>query len=487
MSIIAFNGPLLIALQCDAKRPKCGLCATADHDCRYRDMSALLFHDETSTVISRIRKKQARSSSADTPFQESKQTNTCTSVLCLQDERTWDSLTVTRLTQSYADVAIHQWLTKYVQGSHFEFLASFCETATLKEPFRSAVTSVALAHLANEVHWERSSEMSWMHYNKAIRETQKVIEDPQAAQSDDALAAVLLLSSFESISPDVHASTKAWIRHIHGACAMLNARGVAFLATPFGQKAAVHIATCVGVDCVQSHTRLTPDLQSMMDVIAVPVVSGPRQRFQIMVGDLINLRASIAEGVLMDSSQIVCAAEKLDEDGRYVEWELQRRPEYHYEVVQAKSADHDDIPQHVYRSPHATQLWNTLRMHRIITNSIILSHLPVQSDGFVLFQRYRATTRISSMCLDICASVYPGARGDESVTVNDCVATANFAIWPLFLAGSSTFIPAKGRDCAINTLTELGARYRNSRALVAAAQLERGDPDDSWMHVSHMF
>jgi hypothetical protein len=374
-----------------------------------------------------------------------------------------------------------------VQSSHFEFLASFCQTTTLKEPFRSAVTSVALANLASEVQWEHSSEMSWMHYNKAIRETQKAIEDPQAAQSDDALAAVLLLSSFESISLDIHASTKAWTRHIHGACAMLNARGAALLATPFGQKAAVHIATCVALDCLQSHSRLNPTLLPIMDVIAVPVVSGPRQSFQNMVGDLINLRASIAEGVLTDSSQIVCAAEKLDQDGRYLEWELQRRPEYHYNVLQAKSADREDTSQHVYRSAHATQLWNTLRMHRIIVNKVILSHIPEQSDGFALFQRCRAAATISSMCLDICASVYPGTGVDERAAIGDCVATANFAIWPLFLAGTSKFVPAKVRECAINTLTELGARYHNLRALLAAAQLERGDQNDSWMHVSHMY
>jgi hypothetical protein len=126
-------------------------------------------------------------------------------------------------------------------------------------------------------------------------------------------------------------------------------------------------------------------------------------------------------------------------------------------------------------------------MHRIIANNIILSHIPEQSDGFVLFQRHRAAATISSMCLDICASVSPGAKEDEKITADDCVAAANFAIWPLFLAGSSTLIPAKVRDCAISTLNELGAKYHNSRALTAAAQLERGDPNDSWMHVSHMY
>jgi hypothetical protein len=324
-----------------------------------------------------------------------------------------------------------------------------------------------------------------MHYNKAIRETQKVIDDPQAAQSDDALAAVLLLSSFESVSPDVHASAKAWTRHIRGACAMMNARGAALLATPFGQKAAAHVATCLALDCLQSHTRINPTLRAMMDTIAVPVVSGPRQSFQSMVGDMIELRASIAEGVITDSSQLVRVAEILDEDGRYLEWELQRHTEYHYDVVQKTPADPDDIAQHVYRSPHASQLWNTLRMYRIIANNVILSQTPEQSDRFVLFQRHRAAATISSMCLDICASVSTGAGVDENVTTDDCVAAANFAIWPLFLAGSSTIISAKVR--AMSTLTKLGAKYHNSRALAAAAQLEQGDHNDSWMHVSHMY
>ena len=476
--------------KCDTKRPECSLCARVGHNCHYRNVNELMFRDETSTTIFRSRKKQRPPSNTNTSIERSSRTIPDIRGPCFQHDQRWYSLTTPRLSDSLPDVAIHQWLTKYVLGSHLEFITSFCHANAFREPFRSAVTSVALASFANELPWQRLSKMALEHYNRAICQTQKVIQNPESAQSNDALAAVLLLSSFETVSVDVSTSARNWTSHVRGAYALLSARGASLLETPFGRKMFMQVVSSVTLDCLQSQTRLPESLQDMMNLMADSDLPSPRQSFQRIVGGLIDLRASIAEGEITDASQIVSLATQLDDEAQVLESNMQRHPDYSYTVVQADATKICGEVQHLYPSTNATLLWNSLRMLRILANDILVSQLPVSEvplDGSAALQRCKARATVSRTCLEICESIPQAAGPRAKHDAFDHVAAVNFSIWPLFKAGSSALASATVRHRALGKLTELGHRHHVHRAFIAAEQLKRRDHSDVWMHVNHMF
>lgn len=409
---------------------------------------------------------------------------------CFQEGRRGSSLTTLRPSDSLTDVAINQWLTKYVLGSHLEFITAFCQTNAFREPFRSAVTSVALASFANELPQRHMSSKAWKQYNKAIRQTQKAIQNADGAQSNDTLAAVLLLLSFESVSADVSTSTKNWTVHVRGAYALLIARGKTLLETPFGLKMFMQVVSSITLDCLQSRTRLPESLRGMMKLMVNPDVPGPRQSFQRIVSGLIELRASIAEGSITNAFEIVYLARQLDDEAQILESIMLWHPDYSYTVVQADTKGYCGEVQHLYPSTNATLLWNSLRMLRILANDILVSHLPVseaRSDGSAELQRCKASATVSRSCLGICASIPQAAGRYDKRDASDHVAAVNFSIWPLFKAGSSALVSAAIRLRALDKLTELGRRHNVQRAFIAAEQLKRKDFSDTWMHVNHMF
>jgi len=353
------------------------------------------------------------------------------------------------------------------------------------------VTSVALASFANELGWQHLSGLALQHYNRAICQTQKAIQDPKSADADDALAAVLLLSSFETVSTDVAFCTKNWTLHVRGTCALSRARGATLLDTAFGRKMFMQVVGSVQVDCIQSRTRLPEPLQAVMKLMADSHLSGPRQGLQRIVGGLINLRASVAEGESTQASEVIDVAMRLDKEAQLLESSMHMHPEYRYTVLQADGIDTCGETRHLYPSTSATLIWNSVRMLRIVFNDVVVSQLSeseVQVDGSAAALRVcKARATVSRICLEICESAPRAAVLDTGHDAFDHVAAINFSIWPLFKAGSAALAPAVVRDRALAKLTELGHRHHVQRACIAAEQLKRRDHDDVWMHINHMF
>lgn len=407
----------------------------------------------------------------------------------VQHDQALPGLTTLRLVDSLPDVAIHRWVTKYVRGSHLEFITSYWQASALKEPLRSAVTAVALASFASEMPSGRLWGVALQHYDRATCQTQKAIQDPVRAQSDDALAAVLLHSSFETVSADLPFCAKNWTSHVRGAHALASARGTALLETPFGRQMFMQVVGSVTLDCIQSHTRLPEPLQNMMKSMPDSYLSNPRRSLQRIVEGLIDLRASVAEGEIISASDIAYHATHLDIKARVLEADMHRQLDYDYSLVQSQARGIGGSVQHVYPSTNAFLAWNSVRMLRILFNDILVSQLPgseVQVDGSAAaLQRDECRTTVSKICHDICASIpqVPDLKDD----VFDHVAAVNFSIWPLFKAASADLASVAVRCRALDKLAELGHRHGIHRAFLAAEQLKRRDYSDMWIHVHHMF
>ncbi|KAJ9662481.1 hypothetical protein H2198_001370 [Neophaeococcomyces mojaviensis] len=541
--ITIHSGTLTERIQCDLIRPKCTPCIRSGRDCPgYRDAAELMFRDETSTTVAKHQKRQP-------PRDKYENTTKIATVTILVDGQKCDTNvshkyksrskwheqqeikeTLYCLDQSISDLALNLLLTKYVIGSHFEFLPVLCRVSTYTKPFRLALQSVALARLANNSKWQDLSKLAWKQYNLALCETRRTLEYADSAASDDNIATVLLLSSFEMISADVEASTQSWTKHVRGAHALLTMRGRQFLHSGVRRQMFRQIATSITLDCLQTQTRMPESLLEMMSFLrSGQTAFHPNHRMQIIVENFIDFRASIAEGKITRLQDIITITEDMDNQAQNLTEDMLEQDEFKYEIIAHDDSSEIDTDVHPlgifycqYSCPAVAQLWNSIRMLRILLNEIIYN------TSLQLFKSQPCTSSLdnefpppliraskiskttTNLCRDICASVplSPSESASKPLSnttskqhenweydswnqdrdqIPDPVPAVNFLIWPLFKAGSSQHVPRYVREYATKQLRELGIKHRVQRAVFAAEQLEKGVCSDDWMHVCHMF
>ncbi|KAK5170472.1 uncharacterized protein LTR77_005060 [Saxophila tyrrhenica] len=174
---------------CDQELPACGRCVRLGKACGgYRDLTSLLFKDETPDIIRRASSQsESGLSSVSTP---------------------------TRLSSSEdRDTAAKAFFFReFVSPVQLSFLDPAAVDGFLEQP----IVACALAAMSNRDNDVQAREASRRCYIEAINATQVALRDTSKATEDSTLIAVCLLSIFERISWDHHTSMTSWGLHVEG-------------------------------------------------------------------------------------------------------------------------------------------------------------------------------------------------------------------------------------------------------------------------------
>jgi hypothetical protein len=392
----------------------CSSCRRAKIICHgYRDTDSLRIADESSTIQRKIQGNTAKSESkALTAASRLSETFAHISHLA---EAIPQSVTIP--TRSHARDLFYY---NYVFGSlkPFEFLQS-CYSPTPKDDHLTAsMDAVALAYLNYQRHTPNVQTEARQHYITALRLMNKALQDPELAKKDSTILAILLLDLYQKVTNKEPHYEGAWAAHLQGALALVKMRGDEQFNDPMVIRILLRVSTNQIISCIATHRPVPEDIVALRDTIAAHI-SNPSQS-KLEESDLMieyaRLRYKI-ENARLSEKEAVLSLRELDERFDILSTNAGSTWQFKDIQVSEKSIHHWKSHHHIYPSELIAQLWNVLRIARILLNELLLDRSSnfeedENSNPTIFSIRQHAMDVIVRMISEICASV-PQYIGDS--------------------------------------------------------------------------
>ena len=397
------------------------------------------------------------------------------------------------------------FLSKYVQGSSFEYLPGLYSPSGQEEHLSASIEAVGLASLANELCSTEVHKESKERYIRAIRATNAALRCPVSATKDCTLVSVLLLGLFEAITRKTQLTLYSWEKHVKGALELIKLRGNQQVDTHLGLQLLKQASGRAVVSAIRSKVEIPAHIISLVTAgFQYAIEDDPSWSFSIVHFGLTNLLAAINAGNLPDPDVIITAAMDVDHD--LVAWSRALPPSWQYEVVPAKQIHSDLVYEgyyHLYRTHKIAETMNAWRMSRIQVNRIIVEQvlrqntMPIRIQGNAALM-CDAQLNIRRMASEICATVpqyvelpdtnpvsgsttqnaplspYDTSRHNEwSYGSGFTHMTQSYGIiWPLMVVASCPNPDSTCPAWIFNRLQYIGHRMNNPQALLAFDILE---------------
>ena len=316
------------------------------------------------------------------------------------------------LTQPVETLASSFFLSKYILGSSFAYLASFYNSYPDREEISATIEAVGLASLSNELESFQLSERARKRYVHAIQATNTALQDSARVKKDSTLLAVLLLTLYEIMTCTTHSAMCLWEGHVKGAEALIRLRGHQQMQRQLGLQL-LHQATASVI--ISSHKNKSEVPKDTISLVAHGLQyannDDPSWQFRLISIRSANLRAAIEKGSLRDLDVIVAAVTKLDDD--FVAWSRTLPPSWQYEVHYVEQADTTLVYEgcyHIYPTYGIAQSLNGWRVCRMTLNETILDQVsrhhtsPIHSQDHARLISHIESI-ITGLCSEICASV----------------------------------------------------------------------------------
>ena len=454
----------------------------------YRDTEALRFRDESSAVQQKVHARKSDATALP------------------------PSLSVSICSQA-KDVFYYD----YVVGTTkpLDFLQAYYSPTSKDEHLSKSLEAAALAYLDYQRHSLTAQETDRQQYITALSLTGAALQSPDLAKKDSTTLAILLLDLYEKITNKEPNFDGPWAAHLSGALALVKLRGDQQFKDPKVLRILMRLSTNLLISCAASDRPVSAELVALRSNIAAHL-SGPcdpQWRESDLVIEFARLRYNIKEGVLSDDAAMISLVEL---DARFLELAIEVMPIWQYRTVRVdkRMSHHYDLYYHVHPAEHIEQMWNTLRLTRILLNELICSRCldcqggVKQDPGTFALHQY-ATETIIEMASDICASV-PQYIGDLSGSFKEPVTETNPSrvssggharissvgasnpthhlpcyrlIFPLYVAAQSAAAPLSLKAFAIEELHFMAEYHAIENAAAVAKILQSGEK----RHISHVY
>lgn len=505
------------SLQCDKIPEGCTQCKRAKRACPgYRPIGELIFRDESSRVVQKIKAKEARKRASNSPSSQAGYTksgddpdglsNAEPGIGSVQQDRSLLSASFS-LAPKLADLAIALFVSNYViepngpSKGHFDRVNDLCRTHNLDEALMASMIAVGIAAYS---HTQRAPSLinnARYQYTKAIKLTNTALRHPEDVKKDSTLMAIQVLGIFETVTGRQQRSLRDWMEHIYGAAAVIKIRGREQTRTPAGRQMLIQVASSLLINCVHSSIRVPEHIRDFMEE-AMKQTSDPQpgfkvQRVMILFADL---RASMREGSVKRPSTILNRALELDEI--LLDISRETRPGWEYETITTDI--HSDLiyngRYHVYYDYWIVLMWNVLRTLRIMLNEVIRGAL---LDGFAakppIFTQVNYTTQFQlatetlyDLQADILAAVPQCIGGGiaedarkDPITVHFTpmpMSGASLLMWPLWFVGVMDNTTDAIRTFVTRALHLIGDTQGVQQAHVLADLVQGNSPIQVWDH-----
>ncbi|KAH0222826.1 hypothetical protein KCU86_g520, partial [Aureobasidium melanogenum] len=138
-------------------------------------------------------------------------------------------------------------------------------SAVGNEHLFASIKALSIAGLSKYHSDTRLSQFARHQYVQALQLTNTALSDTQSAIRDETLLAVVVLTSYETLTGGSNRSLEAWVQHINGATALLRLRGIQGIKHTDGRILTMHVIAFINVTCLLNDLPIPPfiyDLQS---------------------------------------------------------------------------------------------------------------------------------------------------------------------------------------------------------------------------------
>ncbi|KAH8664399.1 hypothetical protein BX600DRAFT_512439 [Xylariales sp. PMI_506] len=507
-------------IKCGKQRPRCLQCKQASIECPGYRPVATHFKDETQLTAEKVQSekrgipKRDKASHAVTPSRGAVPVQKQACDLTYRDHRDHREhrdLVTSSLQTPINDTAISFLGSRYLQASLLSQVAPlYLQLPDSDTAITAAVHAAALAALAMETQQPKMLLLARSEYSRAIRNTQRAIQDPAECTTDATLAAVIHLGLYEAIAFDERRSPNDWTAHMHGALALLKQRGVKQLATPIGRELYIIVVQSMRASCVQRQVVVPQELVDM-DNEASKYIDPyhPAYQLRTVMDTLAHIRAQRSRASVTPR-EVVEACVQLDSTLSSLMERVRKSAKY--TVVPPAQASDTAFQrcQQWYPSLAAAKTWNSLRLLRLFVNIWIQqpksgsdgSETSVSSsfssrdsddddndddddyaqsdseeDALLQFAAVAAATqRAEAMALGILASVPQFL----SSSCSGITSVARFWILPLAAIAEEALLPEPMREYAREYLKLIGLRGGIPLAVLATAMVNESRPMEDW-------
>lgn len=423
---------------------------------------ALVFRDQTKDVASKAAKASAKSKQSSAIVKSS------TAEKKAMIEITEAAFVPVDFQVTIQDCAALFFFHDYIldnapeSSNFFSIVPDIYRRSSPDSSLANAISALGLVCLANSKDVPEVLTSAQAKYTKALHAINNSIRHPETATTDETLIVVVLLGLYED-SLSTSDSLGLWTKHVRGALALLDVRGMKQLQNSVGRKLINGIRTSTVANCLVRHTSVPESMMRWSNLLQSyeNSVEASGSALASIFAAFCRLQERIKMmGSAKYSRDIVLIA--LTIDAELEKWEAIEQCDRPYAMIKAEpfSKLAFNGAYHEYENITVATHWNQYRSVRIMLHEIILVQVEQQDDSEEA-QSYFATTApdqnqielsktlITTLSEDVCASIryclgYLPGPGDESSREGhhpEKAANAKLLLWPMYTAGKPACVP----------------------------------------------
>ncbi|KAJ4370587.1 hypothetical protein N0V83_005108 [Neocucurbitaria cava] len=471
-------------LRCDQQRPSCSSCIRVGESCDgYRDTETIRISDQTDFVRAKalaqetlVKRKQA---GAPPKFRY--------------------------LPQDLQLVGRDMFFTYYVSdfSGTWGFLYQYLDRNVAPEHLTLGIDAVSLAFLSHQFSSPTAKDLGRRKYCAALREINKEVQDPEKARATSTFEGALLLDLFEKIMKSASHFNSSCHAHVQGALALVKLRGIEQFTESAELTALMGLTLNATVCSLSTGTTVPEEIRQIREHASQFVdTSYPKWKLGGIMIDVTDLAAEIRSGTVAADERIARSS-KLDREMEVVA--LEAGPAWTYERKFVSGHDQRVIvpdgffPLYdVYPNRMVTQMWNVLRLSRILLCEEIVASCSTSEDPASQPESERAQRAILEMIREICASVPQmtncdfAARhklpnggdglatpGSEHSHTMSHILDVYILLFSLYIVAWSRNCPAAAREWTIKQLHHIANHFSIREAAVILEILKNQEREES--------
>ncbi|KAJ5594611.1 uncharacterized protein N7459_000819 [Penicillium hispanicum] len=329
-------------------------------------------------------------------------------------------------------------------------------------------------------------------YGKALRATNKDLQDAVLAKSDSTLTTVIMLALYEIISCHESDVVNGWLNHVRGSVKLLELRGPQQLESPIGLElfTLVRFQMAMSNLFFRTNAYTSPTLLSLSK-LARTHCDGDLQAVEDFYDILLSLnelsimvkKAYKTHGFHGDTAPLLGEALRLDAE--LALWEVSLGPAWQYTIAHnAPSFSNGSTPfpshnieYYVYPSLDIAMYWNHYRQARIVLLAMVRAMCSRMSEAQEMPELQQV--QLESIAVhrrlvnDVCASVPYYFIAEEAYFGG----VARLP-WPLFVAAECADPDEYTRNWITQILGIIGTSAGMQQAYLLSGLLQQGD--HSW-------
>ncbi|KAF2010588.1 hypothetical protein BU24DRAFT_496549 [Aaosphaeria arxii CBS 175.79] len=365
-------------IKCDERPDGCVKCAEKGFDCPgYESQLDRLFQDESAHVERKAKAAKAKAIALRKQHDDQDRIDQ----RMAKREHAVELTIHMPLLGPLIDQGINFFMSNYAIGMNQPPLQSksyhqHLDTFGFHPIIATSMTALGLAGISNICMDRNFKREATQWYLKALKMTNAALASPTLMKHDSTLLATMLLCMYEATSNKF--TLAGWSSHVDGSALLLKIRGSGQFATPSGRWMYHQTVGLLTANCMGKGEPIPEYIMEMNQESEKHEDSKhPGNRFFHAHIEVINFRADISQGRLIDLEKIINRA--LELDAKTQDAFKDAESEWFYNEIPVERG----IPgvfgsrYHIYTHMAAAQIWNWIRyiriyLHDIIRNSIIL-------------------------------------------------------------------------------------------------------------------